>query len=234
MIRYPWDKLTPREIWEALASAPKVAGPWVPDSNANYPNGRVAGLPRPMARHDAYGEEVALDYLNGDGEELVNIYDTDRAEPDLVDDDGDGIGECFDGPNARAAADARLRELGWLLCDDEPAASPASGTDAPAEVPSSESTQEEVAYARNAEKLRVDGDGLGWIDRAWLSEWRAKMSTAAKGEPSKRQYAEWLRSWTCNGCAAGYPILLDGRVVCGKCKTVTGSIDGPSEKGGQP
>jgi hypothetical protein len=28
MIRVDWSAMTPREVWEALKSAPKVAGPW--------------------------------------------------------------------------------------------------------------------------------------------------------------------------------------------------------------
>lgn len=45
------------------------------------------------------------------------------------------------------------------------------------EVPSSDCTAAEIAYARDADKLRVDKDGLGWVDRNWLEQWRRRVSS---------------------------------------------------------
>ncbi len=67
-----WNTMTPREIFDALASAPKVAGPW-----------------KEGARRDPSGMAI-----------VWAIAWADNA-----------LG--------RARADARIRELGWILVDEQ-------------------------------------------------------------------------------------------------------------------
>lgn len=103
-----WETMTPREVFEALKVAPLVAGPWAPHDGYGS---------KAAARFDPYGVIVLFDRGTGWG---VSSF----APKDPFDDE-----EQFD---TRKDADERLREIGWLLCDEEPASSPASGTDAPA------------------------------------------------------------------------------------------------------
>lgn len=83
-----WKSMTAREVWDALKSAPKVAGVWT-----------AAGIGYPTttsARHDVRGHIVALDY----GPRGVTVSTRLGALPN------------------RAAADAVLREAGWWLVDE--------------------------------------------------------------------------------------------------------------------
>src|SRR5271165_1917065 len=83
-----WKTMTPQEAWDLLLSAPRIAGVWGP-----------AGIGHPestRARKDVRGHVVALDYGPGDV--------TTCLKPGCLPD--------------RGAADAALREAGWLLVDE--------------------------------------------------------------------------------------------------------------------
>ena len=78
-----WSSMTPREVWDALRTAPKVAGPWGSNGTSEFrakPNGGAW-------RYASRG--------------LFN--------------EGDAVGWFA----TRDAADAALRDAGWLLIDDE-------------------------------------------------------------------------------------------------------------------
>ncbi len=71
-----WNRMTPREIFDALARAPKVAGPW-----------------KEGARRDPSGMQIVWAI--------------------------DGLRWAWAGnAEARARADAKLRELGFILVDE--------------------------------------------------------------------------------------------------------------------
>lgn len=91
-----WTSFTPREIFAALKAAPKVAGPWSTGSLGG-PGRSVRSLPvRGVAA-----------FQDDDGECFIYPRADHHASP------------ASNGPFAsRAEADARLRELGWLLVDE--------------------------------------------------------------------------------------------------------------------
>lgn len=96
-----WSKMTPREVWDALLSAPaKVAGPWERAKDPNPFNGYVYEWRHRYAGDGCFGSAVYVgpDDRNSNGE----------------DDDPFCVG-FFE---SRAEADAALREAGWTLVDD--------------------------------------------------------------------------------------------------------------------
>lgn len=42
------------------------------------------------------------------------------------------------------------------------------------ELTEAEITEAEITYARAADKLRVEDDGLGFVDAVWLARWRGQ------------------------------------------------------------
>lgn len=94
-----WSKMSPAEIFEALKSAPKVAGPWTVERDAG---GRLLA----PVRRSYYGATIAWEI--SDCVEILEWVIPDSRKPPFSN------VRCSD----RADADARLRELGWLLVDD--------------------------------------------------------------------------------------------------------------------
>lgn len=90
-----WGAMTPREMFEALVAAPKnVAGPWQP----------MTCLRDTVARETVSGQTVVWER---EGMVVIHDWVLPYAERQRV---------AF---STRAQADARLRQLGWLLVDDE-------------------------------------------------------------------------------------------------------------------
>lgn len=89
-----WTCFTPREVWAALASAPKVAGPWTANGSREYLFG---------------GREICWrSTVSPDG----------RSFRCREDDDPDHDDDPTRFYATREDVDARLRELGWLLVDE--------------------------------------------------------------------------------------------------------------------
>lgn len=89
MSKVDWEAMTPREVFDALKSAPRVAGTWQPSI---WGDGCVS-------RYSVWGDVVAVDGCDP----IFGIAI--RGDDKFV-------------ANSRADADDRLRELGWLLVDD--------------------------------------------------------------------------------------------------------------------
>ncbi len=90
-----WSRLAPREAWEALNAAPKIAGPW-----------------GTTTRHHPSGLPVAWDdsFVNFRGEVTSrHVRVSSKFSP------SGGVEYYPD----RASADAALRAAGWVLVDDD-------------------------------------------------------------------------------------------------------------------
>jgi hypothetical protein len=83
--------MTAAEVFEALKAAPKlVAGPW------------------------EFDEDERLERLDTEGDSIAWQHDSGHVTIGVEPDDVEHYGEFA----TRDEADARLRELGWLLVDD--------------------------------------------------------------------------------------------------------------------
>jgi hypothetical protein len=83
-----WSRMTPREAWEHLRAAPKVAGPW------EYGNRRIYATHIAAISFGVYGARLQVG-----GPELRRDYPSDPYP-------------------TRAEADAALRAAGWRLVDE--------------------------------------------------------------------------------------------------------------------
>jgi hypothetical protein len=83
-----WSTMSPRDVWESLKSAPKVAGPWTPHAHG-------FGC-------DCGAYPADSNYRKGWS------YRPDLSGREVVDD------AC----KSRGEADADLREQGWVLVDE--------------------------------------------------------------------------------------------------------------------
>lgn len=97
-----WSAHTPREVWEALKTAPKVAGPWV----ESYP-----------------GHELSLPHRSTvDGKSIVGWWTGERGfmcvPRDMHRPEGVVVWHATL-EEAQAATDKMLREAGWLLVDED-------------------------------------------------------------------------------------------------------------------
>lgn len=89
-----WEKLTPRELFEALKTVPrKVAGPWTEAVDRT-----------PACRRTPTGETIVWQASWQDYSYVIHnwVY----------------FGEGKTVFDTRQEVDARLRELGWILVDD--------------------------------------------------------------------------------------------------------------------
>jgi hypothetical protein len=88
--------MTPREVWSALQTAPKVAGPWEPVE-------RPDGLPH-WCRRSIDGVEVAWTFTDGSVSVLVSELHVERRRSEPY--------------PSRAAATAALKRMGWVVVTD--------------------------------------------------------------------------------------------------------------------
>lgn len=87
-----WSSLSPREAWEALRSAPKVAGAWT--------DGPFEG----EHRVDAFGRAPVWSVHQRETMAIVGYHTVSSSTTTYPD---------------RASADAALRAAGWVLVDEE-------------------------------------------------------------------------------------------------------------------
>lgn len=106
-----WSALTAREVYELVAAAPRVAGPW--RRRIKHRNGY-------SSRATPWGADVVIEDHGGDA---ISICAWARETPDLsMSDEYDRIREgsvVLQSYATREAADAALRAMGWTLLEDE-------------------------------------------------------------------------------------------------------------------
>lgn len=96
-----WSELTPSEVLRAIESAPRVAGPWTRDGD----------------RWDRGVRDTMVAFVEQGSRGWS--YDVSMCGDADLDTDVECAGGLASAEAAKAAADAVLRDLGWVLCDEE-------------------------------------------------------------------------------------------------------------------
>lgn len=97
-----WSELTPAEVLRAIESAPRVAGPWTRD-----------GMAWDRGVRDCLVAQVDW------GDMGLWSYDVSMCGDADLDTDLECRAGFATADEAKAAADKVLRDLGWVLCDEE-------------------------------------------------------------------------------------------------------------------
>jgi len=98
-----WKVMTPREVWEALQSAPKVASEWTSPREGKWVRW-AASHPDGNKSLDVGDVFLATQFPSPDRRHFF-VVDGGCAEP------------CGSFADGRRAVDERLRGAGWLLVD---------------------------------------------------------------------------------------------------------------------